>query len=508
MIYNEYAKTGKMVSLLGFGSIRFKENDLLDDDGLWRCAMLVRYANEQGINYFDLAPEYANSKAHQIYAYAFQNMKNSFFISDKSTLLNDKTADSVYQRINNSIKKMNVSKIHFFNMWAIMNMDHYEAVIAKGGPYDGAIRAKKEGLIDHIVCSSHASIDVNLKMINDCLFEGLTISLNAMTYTSLRTVIDSAIEKKIAIISMNPLGGGVIATNPDSFNYLKQSNDENIVAAALRFVASIPGVTTVLSGMPSQYEVDCNINSLNDRTTFAGRYLKINNIFNLEKTRICTGCGYCNECPSGIQIPAYMKAYNCVFFPTVEYMGRKIYYDNEEQNMCYKIFYHLKQYYNIIPSTSENKCIKCGKCEQQCTQKLPIISRLDEIYELSNKFCYSINHLLKRTSGFIEQTKTGHVGLYPAGAFSSSFYNLCMSLFQENDIILHIFDKDPSKQGKKFANYIIQSPNEIPTSVDVLIILHYVYQAEIYNELKYLEKKGVKIFTLNTNNDIIWLIIA
>jgi predicted aldo/keto reductase-like oxidoreductase len=508
MIYNEYAKTGKMVSLLGFGSTRFKENDLLDDDGLWRCAMLVRYANKKGINYFDLAPEYANGKAHQIYAYAFQDIENNFYISDKSTLLNDKTADSVYRRINDSIKEMNVSKIHFYNMWSIMNMNHYKAIIAKGGPYDGAIRAKEEGLIDHIVCSSHAGVDVNLKMIDDCLFEGITISLNIMTYTSLQSVIVSAMEKKIAIVSMNPLGGGVIVTNSDSFGYLKQNNDENIAASALRFVASIPGVTTVLSGMSSQLEIDCNINSLNDKNTFNDRYLKINDVFYSEKTHICTGCGYCKECPSGIPIPAYMKAYNSVFFPPVEYLGRKINYDNEEKNMCYKIFCHLKQYYSIIPPTSENKCIKCGKCERHCTQKLPIINRLDEIYKLSDKFSYSVNHLLKRTVEFIEQSKTGHVGLYPAGAFSSSFYNLCISLFQESDIILHIFDKDPLKQGKEFSNYIIQPPDEIPTSVDVLIILHYVYQTEIYNELKYLENNGVKVLTLNTNNDIIWLIIA
>jgi len=508
MIFNEYAKTGKMVSLLGFGSIRFNENDLKDDEGLWRSAMLVRYANEKGINYFDIAPDYAKGKAHQIYKYAFQDMKENYYISDKSTIIYDKTADDVYRRINISIQKMDIKKIHFFNMWAIMNMEHFNSVIAKNGPYEGALRAKKEGLIDHIVCSSHAGVDVNIKMINEDFFEGITISLNAMTYTSLQKVIKSAVDKKIAIVSMNPLGGGVIVSNPDTFNYLKQSDDENLAAAALRFVASIPGVTTVLSGMSSQMEIDCNVNSLNDKSAFHEKYININDIFYNKKMNVCTGCGYCSDCPSDIPISSYMKAYNSVFFPAVEYLGRKVHYDNEEQNKSYKIFQHLKQHYNIIPLTSENKCIECGQCEQHCTQKLPIINRLNEIFKLSKNYYYSINSLIERTAELMNQTETGHIGLYPAGVFSFSFYNLCEPLFREKKVFFHIFDKDIAKQGTKFAEFIIQSPDEIAASVDVLIIMHHIYQNEIYRDMKDLESKGVKILKFYTENDIMWLINA
>ena len=508
MIYNKYGTTEKMVSLLGFGSNRFNENDLIDDDGLWRCAMLVRYANELGINYFDIAPAYAKGKAHQIFAYAFQDMKNKYFISDKSTVLNDKTSDDVYRRINNSIQKMNVPKIHFFNMWSIMNMEHYKTIIEKGGPLDGALRARKEGLIDHIVCSSHADTSVNLEMINDGFFEGITISLNVMTYISLQNVIVSAMEKKVAVISMNPLGGGVIVSNPDSFNYIKQSNNESLAAAALRFVASIPGVTIVLSGMSSRQEIDSNILSLNEKSMFHDRYLNVNNTFNLGKPFVCTGCTYCSECPSGIPIPSYMKAYNSVFFPAVEYLGRKIYYENEDQNKCYKIFQHLKQHYGIIPSVSVNMCIKCKQCEQRCTQNLPIINRLEEINKLSYDYGYSIDHLLRYTKELIEQTKIGHVGLYPAGAYSSSFFNLCASLFREKGIMPHVFDKEPAKWGEKFNSLIIQQPDEIITSVDILIILHHLYQDEIYNELRHFENDGIKVLKLHTKNDIMWLINA
>ena len=51
MIYREYGKTGKKVSILGFGGMRFGAVDDLD-----ACVGMMVAAAESGVNYFDTAP--------------------------------------------------------------------------------------------------------------------------------------------------------------------------------------------------------------------------------------------------------------------------------------------------------------------------------------------------------------------------------------------------------------------------------------------------------------------
>ena len=88
---------------------------------------------------------------------AFKAMKNPFYVSTKSNISSEKTADEVRARIDKSLKRLGVDKINFYHMWCILSLDQYRKVIAPGGPYWGALKAKEEGLIDHICFSTHCS---------------------------------------------------------------------------------------------------------------------------------------------------------------------------------------------------------------------------------------------------------------------------------------------------------------------------------------------------------------
>ena len=64
MYYKEYGKTGKKISVIGFGGMRFeKDGDKHDFD---KCAEVVVKANELGVNYFDTAPGYCNDQSELI----------------------------------------------------------------------------------------------------------------------------------------------------------------------------------------------------------------------------------------------------------------------------------------------------------------------------------------------------------------------------------------------------------------------------------------------------------
>jgi predicted aldo/keto reductase-like oxidoreductase len=237
MIYREYGRTGKKISLLGFGGLRFKEEDTLDEAGIERCVELVKYASSKGINYFDTAPNYSNSKSEIIFGMAFKELSIPFYISTKSTILAEKNSDAVRWRIETSLKRLGLEKIHFFNMWAIIDMEQYRLIMAKGGPYEGALKAKEEGLVEHIVFSTHCTGDEVAQIVSEGYFEGVTIGYNALNYIYRRKGLTAAYKKGLGVVTMNPLNGGLIPQNLKFFEYLKENSQEDPITSALRFNA-------------------------------------------------------------------------------------------------------------------------------------------------------------------------------------------------------------------------------------------------------------------------------
>ena len=71
---------------------------------------------------------------------------------------------------------MGLEKVQYFTCWTIWNYDIFENIMKKGGIYEGAMRLKEEGLIDHICCSLHAVPADILKIIERKVFEGITVS--------------------------------------------------------------------------------------------------------------------------------------------------------------------------------------------------------------------------------------------------------------------------------------------------------------------------------------------
>ena len=56
MRYKPFGNTGKQVSVIGFGAMRFPEDDYKNHPQ--KCADILLRARELGINYFDTAPGY------------------------------------------------------------------------------------------------------------------------------------------------------------------------------------------------------------------------------------------------------------------------------------------------------------------------------------------------------------------------------------------------------------------------------------------------------------------
>ncbi|SCY72909.1 aldo/keto reductase [Alkaliphilus peptidifermentans] len=362
MIYREYGKTGKKVSVIGFGGMRFGE----DED---YSAEVVRRANELGINYFDTAPFYCNDRSEFIFGKAFKKMPKDYFVSTKSSVNKEDTADKVRWRIENSLERMGIDKINFFHMWCIMDLNQYQKVMAPGGAYEGALKAKEEGLIEHLVFSTHCRGEDIRRIIEDDVFEGVLLGYNVINHPYRQEGVYAAIEKNIGVVTMNPLGGGLIPQNDKYFSFLKEGEGESVSQAALRFNAAQKGITVVLAGMGTLEEVEENINVTNYPLAVSDDKMKeIQSRIGEEMNSLCTTCGYCLKCPKKIMIHNYLEAYNLSILDGKEAMKNHI--------------NRLKDKGNIKEDALAAECIACGACEKLCTQKLPIIQRLKEISEI------------------------------------------------------------------------------------------------------------------------------
>lgn len=261
MIYKEYGSTGKKVSAIGFGGMRFpKKNDKYDFD---YCAKMIHEANRLGINYFDTAPFYNDDKSEEIFGHAFKNMPGDFFVSTKCAAWKGSDLRASLER---SLKRLNVEKIDFFHIWCVMNMDDYGKRMAPGGPYEELQKAKSEGLVDHICISTHCTGEEIAEIANERMYDGILLGYNITNYKYRQAGIKAAYANNTGVVTMNPLGGGLIPENPDYFSYIKGSDDNSVLDAAIRFNASHKEITVVLTGMDSieHVRLNCALSNFNE----------------------------------------------------------------------------------------------------------------------------------------------------------------------------------------------------------------------------------------------------
>ena len=364
MYYKEYGNTGDKVSAIGFGAMRFDEDDV-KAKRFDKCADLMVYALDKGINYWDTAPYYCDDKSEIITGIAVEQVKRSdIFLSTKTnfgTIEEPHKRDEFRKRLETSLDRLKTDYIDYYHMWCILSMEAWEKQVEAF--YTFFEEARSEGLIRNIVFSSHMEGDDIGKVIDSKKYRGMLIGYNALNYNYRQEGIKQAYKNGMGVVAMNPQGGGVIPGNPELFKYLVEGTDLTVPQGALRFVASHKEITVALNGFVTKEHIDDAVKAvegLKERPAseiiqqYSGSSISLNNL--------CTSCAYCRVCPVDIRVPEYMDAYNMKIL-----IGK----DSD-------IIDRLKWHWGMKKYDAGN-CIDCKKCEEACTQHLPIVERLREI---------------------------------------------------------------------------------------------------------------------------------
>ncbi len=490
---------------LGLGTSRLPVSGPGDTEGIEKSIKLVHNALELGISYIDVGYNYSAGMAPLVLKEAFQNTVRPFSVTAKVMYGQDKTADDARRRIEQHLKTMGLEKVQYFTCWSIWNYDIFENIMKKGGIYEGALKLKDEGLVEHICCSLHASPEEIQKIVERKVFEGITISYSMLNAVNMRPVLDTAYANDIGVAIMNPLGGGVIARNQDYFSFACGANDDgHTVHAALRFVKAHLAVDIVLGGVNSIEELKDSLSvfSSPDPEPEKERLERVmGSISGL--TGFCTGCKYCEGCPQGIPTAAIMQARNTFLFEPPAIYNRK-----EPEELLYNIhmFRSLFHEEGWLPETSENPCLECKKCEKQCTQKLEIIDAVADTYRRAGESYFTMEAHKERLKDLLYQKGYQKVGLYPNGGFSNLILRMYKEFFGEAEFEWLQFNSNPKMWGQIIDKRVVHSPSEIPElRPDLILICSYSYDNEIFESLRQYEKYGVRLEKLHREGEVPWV---
>ncbi len=356
MIKRPFGQTGSELSLISFGGMRFADPADMD-----KSAELVRYAWQRDINYFDTAPLYCNNRSESIFGAALKDLpRDSFFIGTKCSRPG---GDELRRSLEKSLELLRLDSIDFFYIWYLLDRDDWHRRLDQGA-VAAALKAKEEGLIKHLLCSSHMDGDDLAAVLAEGYFEGVLLGYNAINFPYRQAAVDHAGRQGLGIITMNPLGGGLIPRNPQRFSFLQSHQNESVVSAALRFNLSHPAITSALVGFTTSTEIDEAVAAVESfQPLFAQERSRIEEHLNESFDGLCTGCGYCLPCPVEIPIPKFLDAYNQLILS----QG-----DESTVNDRFRLHWNIDRQ---LAAT----CTQCGACEDRCTQHLPIIQRLSEL---------------------------------------------------------------------------------------------------------------------------------
>ncbi len=363
---------GKETFKLGFGLMRLPKLPSGKIDVEQFKVMVDKFISAGG-TYFDTAYVYDNGESEEATKKALVDR----YPRDKYTLCTKLNAkfqspdeESAKQQFYTSLKRTGAGYFDYYLLHAIQrnNIDKYDEYHL----WDYVKELKEKGLIKHYGFSFHgdpALLEELLTKHPDVDFVQLQINYADWNNPSVASRICYEIVRKHgkSITVMEPVKGGALANPMQSIKDLfdKANPNASYASWAIRYVASMDGIITVLSGMSNIAQMDDNLSYMRDFKPLSDEEQKViqaaQTALEMDNTIKCTACHYCTEgCPMNIPIPEIFDVKNReVKFPS---------WDKGKRG-----------YMNVTRNRGKaSDCIQCGQCESACPQHLEIIKLLKD----------------------------------------------------------------------------------------------------------------------------------
>ena len=358
---------GIETSLLGFGCMRFPvtAEGKIDEPEAER---MLDKAIAAGVNYIDTAYPYHNGDSEPFVGRVLKKYdRHSFYLATKLPCWSVSKKEDAERIFEEQLTRLQTDYIDFYLMHALSG-DSFRKM-AELGVVEVLERLKAEGRIKYLGFSFHDSYEAFEEILCYRDWDFCQIQLNYMDAESQAGLKGYRLteERNVPLVIMEPVKGGSLAAFAEDITgkFRALDPEASVASYALRWVGSLPNVKVVLSGMSTMEQVEDNLKTFTDFRSLSDEETKtIDDVVALIRSRVqngCTACRYCMPCPAGVDIPGNFRVWNT---------------------------YHMYQNYNMVKNSWEKNlgdekqaknCIKCGKCEKACPQKLHIREDLEKV---------------------------------------------------------------------------------------------------------------------------------
>lgn len=323
-------KTGIAVKILGFGGLPLQR---IPEE---QAIKLVRHSYERGINFFDTARGYITSEER--IGKALKEVREEVIIATKDRVQSN--GDEMLQKIHQSLKELQTDYIDIYQLHHVSLEKDWEKLKNQNDILKVLLKAREEGIIRHLGITSH-NPKLLIKILEEDLFETVMIPYNYLTTEPEEKLFSICRKKKLGIIIMKPLAGGVLSNANTALKYILQKDVADVV---------IPGMT--------------NIAEVNENVSIASGPFQLTNmdLSQIKKDKIelgnnfCRWCDYCQICPQKIPISFILRMER-------QFPDEKNWTENTSKVMNEAI-------------KKAATCVECRLCENICPYNLEIVDML------------------------------------------------------------------------------------------------------------------------------------
>ena len=371
----EFAKKHN-IAKLGFGCMRLPTLDADDKIDIEATKAMVDAYMQAGHNYFDTAYGYHGgmSESAMKEALVTRYPRDSFMLVTKMPIWAADKPEDVERIFNEQLERCGVEYFDIYLLHALNadNNDKHE----RFGSYEFFKKMREEGKIKLFGFSFHGTTEDmrNIMEKHHEKFDIVQLMLNYFDWHrgDYREQFEIVKAYDKPVVCMEPVRGGILARLPEDIGAMLTEANPNVSHAswAVRWVADLPEVVNVLSGMSNMEQMQDNINIIAQNKRLTPEELALTEKVAramIDIPRVdCTYCKYCDKCPENIPIFDIFGHYN-KFLETRSQYGFRLAYNPIEK------------------SRNASACTSCGVCVEICPQKIEIPKKMKEIALLMDK---------------------------------------------------------------------------------------------------------------------------
>ena len=357
---------GESVPLLGFGCMRLPRGSDGKIDRALAQRLWSRYL-EAGGNYFDTAYMYHDGESEvALGEFLSKRPRSSYLLADKMPAWMAQTEEGVKRVFEEQLER---TKAEYFDFYLLHALGYGNwGLSQKIRALEFLLEKKKEGRIRHLGFSFHDKPEAMDPILEAYDWEFAMIQLNYQDWTRYQSKeqYEKLVAKGIDVAVMEPLRGGALARlNDPAKAVLRQADpDASPASWAFRWVASLPAVKLVNSGMGRESDLEDNLKTFSpvkelsddERGTIAAALAA----FQRTQAVPCTACRYCTPCPVGVAIPELFALWN-----------------------AYKAEGNARRFVSGVGRLPDearaSACVRCMRCTQHCPQQIAIPDELAKI---------------------------------------------------------------------------------------------------------------------------------